>query len=141
MSSRSDRGGDVTADTLKTRDAGGRSAEGDGGLVVAEPSREAVLRTVFGLGGHDVRTYDAVAESPASTTRELADGLDRDRSNVNRSLNRLREAGLVTRNRRLLDEGGHVYQYFAAPGESADDLVARAVDRWRSAALDAVASE
>ena len=141
MSSRSDRGGNATADALATRDTRGRPERDDDGLVVAEPSREAVLRTVFGLGGHDVRTYDAVVESPVSTTRELADHLDRDRSNVNRSLNRLREAGLVTRNRRLLDGGGHVYQYSTASDESTDDVVARAVDRWRSAAIDAVTSE
>lgn len=141
MSSRSDRGGNATADALATRDTRDRSERDDDGLVVAEPSREAVLRTVFGLGGHDVRTYDAVVESPVSTTRELANHLDRDRSNVNRSLNRLREAGLVTRNRRLLDGGGHVYQYSTVSGESTDDVVARAVDRWRSAAIDAVTSE
>ena len=138
MSSRSDRGGSATADALATRGTGGRS-DRDDGLAVEEPSREEVLRTVFGLGGHDVRTYDAVDESPGSTTRELADDLERDRSNVNRSLNRLREAGLVTRNRRLLDAGGHVYQY-SVVGAS-DDVVSRAVDRWQSAALDAVASE
>lgn len=141
MSSRSDRGGGASADALATRDTSGRSEGGDNGLVVAEPSREAVLRTVFELGGHDVRTYDAVVESPVSTTRELDDHLDRDRSNVNRSLNRLREVGLVTRNRRLLDAGGRVYQYSTVSDESTDDVIARAVDRWRSVAIDAVTPE
>jgi predicted transcriptional regulator len=138
MSSRSDSGGNATPDAPAARGLDGRG-DRDDDLAVAEPSREAVLRTVFGLGGHDVRTYDAVAETPGSTTRELAADLGRDRSNVNRSLNRLREAGLVTRNRRLLDAGGHVYQYSVVG--AADDVVGRAIDRWRSAALDAVASE
>lgn len=80
-------------------------------------------------------------EVPSSTTRELADHLDRDRSNVNRSLNRLREAGLVTRVRRLLDSGGHVYQYSVVSNHTTEDVVARAVDRWRSTALDVAASE
>lgn len=108
---------------------------------VAELSREDVLRTVFDLGCHDIRTYDAVIEAPGSTTRELAEHLDRDRSNVNRSLNRLRDVGLMMRNRRLLDEGGHVYQYSAVSAESSEDLISRAIDRWRSVALDAMASE
>lgn len=140
MSSRSDAGSDGAGSAARKRAVGGRAATGrdDGELVVTEPSRDDVLRTVFGLGTHDVRTYDAVADAPGSTTRELADRLDRDRSNVNRSLNRLREAGLITRGRRLLDAGGHVYQYYAAPDGGSEDLVARAVDRWRSAAVDAL---
>jgi predicted transcriptional regulator len=141
MSSRSESAEDATGGERSKRRLRGRGRRAEGPEVaVAEPSREEVLRTVFGIGSHDVRTYDAVVAVPGSTTRELADNLDRDRSNVNRSLNRLREAGLVTRDRRLLDEGGHVYQYSAAEG-TADDLVARAVDRWRSAALDAIGSE
>ena len=142
MSSRSESAGDATRGERSERRLVGRGRRAEGPEVsVAEPSREEVLRTVFELGGHDVRTYDAVVAVPGSTTRELADHLDRDRSNVNRSLNRLREAGLVTRDRRLLDAGGHVYQYSAVSDEAADDIVARAVDRWRSAALDALGSE
>ncbi len=140
MSSRSDAGSDVAGSTVRKRATDGRSASGNGGerLAVTEPSRDEVLRTVFGLGRHDVRTYDAVADAPGSTTSELAGRLDRDRSNVNRSLNRLRDVGLVTRGRRLLDSGGHVYQYYAAPDGSSEDVVARAVDRWRSAAIEAL---
>ena len=110
-------------------------------VAVTEPSREEVLATVFGLGTHDVRTYDAVGDAPGSTTRELASRLDRDRSNVNRSLYRLLGAGLVARGRRLLDDGGHVYQYYAAPDGASEQPVARAVDRWRSAALDALGAD
>ena len=141
MSSRSDSGAAATADGRAEERIGGREEPVDGDDVsVSTPSREEVLRTVFGLGGHDVRTYDAVVAFTGATTSELADRLDRDRSNVNRSLNRLRESGLVTRGRRLLDEGGHVYQYYAVDGAS-EAVVTRAIDRWRSAALDAVGSE
>ena len=142
MSSRFESGGDAGPDHPSTSRFEERGRRTDGPDVsVAEPSREEVLRTVFGLGGHDVRTYDAVVEVPGSTTRELAGHLDRDRSNVNRSLNRLREAGLVTRDRRLLDAGGHVYQYSATSNEAAADVISQAVNRWQSAALDAVGAE
>ena len=140
MSSRSDVGSDSPAGNAQRRAFGDRSGTTPDAeeIAVTEPSRDDVLQTVFGLGGHDVRTYDAVGDAPGSTTRELADRLDRDRSNVNRSLNRLREVGLVTRGRRLLDAGGHVYQYYAAPEEMSENIISRAVDRWRSAALGAV---
>ena len=142
MSSRTDSGVGPAREESIDRSFGIRGERGGGTeLSVSEPSRNDVFRTVFGLGAADVRTHDAVAEVPGSTTRELADHLDRDRSNVNRSLNRLREAGLVTRVRRLLDSGGHVYQYSLVSDRTAEDVVARAVDRWQSAAIDVVASE
>jgi len=141
MSSRTDSRTDPSPDGQTERGIGRRGAEAEtDGLSVKTPTREEVLRTLFGLGEHDVRTYDAVVEVTGATTSELAERLDRDRSNVNRSLNRLRERGLVTRGRRLLDEGGHVYQYYAVD-EAPETLLARAVDRWRSAALDAIAPE
>ncbi|TKX87718.1 TrmB family transcriptional regulator [Halorubrum sp. SS5] len=141
MSSRTDLPTELSPDTRAEHGVGQRGGRTDEPeLAVKAPDREEVFQTVFGLGEQDVRTYDAVVEVTGATTSELADRLDRDRSNVNRSLKRLRETRLVTRGRRLLDEGGHVYQYYVND-EASEDLVARAVDRWRSAALDAVASE
>lgn len=141
MSSHSESERGLGADALRDGTRHGDTTTRYDDISVAEPSRDEVLQTVFGLGGHDVRTYDAVIGAPGSTTQELARRLDRDRSNVNRSLNRLLEAGLLTRGRRLLDTGGHVYQYSARGEGVAEDAIARAVDRWRSVALDAIGGE
>ena len=67
---------------------------------------------------------------PSSTVAELADTLDRDRSNVNRSLSTLREKGLTTRERRLLDGGGHIYQYSPTPLPEARELMHDTLDAW-----------
>ena len=140
MSSRTGSRTGPPADQRAERSVGRREASQDDSMPsVQTPTRKEVLQTVFGLGDQDVRTYDAVVGVRGATTSELADHLGRDRSNVNRSLNRLRETGLITRGRRLLDEGGHVYQYYPVD-EASDDLVERAVDRWRAAALDAIGS-
>lgn len=141
MSSRTDLSTDISPDRHAERGIGRRGAEAnEPELSVKSPTREEVFQTVFDLGEQDVHTYDAVVEVTGATTSELSDRLDRDRSNVNRSLKRLRETGLVTRGRRLLDEGGHVYQYYVN-NETSEDPVSHAIDRWRSAALDAVAPE
>ncbi|WP_255198355.1 helix-turn-helix domain-containing protein [Halorarius litoreus] len=95
-----------------------------------EPGFEEVLACVFGVQEHEVRTYLTLREHPGSTVSELADILDRDRSNVNRSLSTLREKGLARRERRLLDSGGHVYQYTATPGDEARDLMHETLDEW-----------
>jgi predicted transcriptional regulator len=95
-----------------------------------DPSFEHVLSCVFGIQDHESRTYLVLAEEPGSTVAELADRLDRDRSNVNRSLSTLMEKGLVERRRRLLDPGGYVYQYTAIPVPEAKELLHGALDEW-----------
>jgi predicted transcriptional regulator len=95
-----------------------------------EPGFEEVLTCVFGIQRHEARTYLTLLDRPGSTVAALADVLDRDRSNVNRSLSTLREKGLVGRERRLLDGGGHVYQYTATPVEEARERMHRTLDEW-----------
>lgn len=99
-------------------------------MVDDEPGFEEVLTCVFGVQRHEARTYQMLLEQPGSTVEELANALDRDRSNVNRSLSTLREKGLATRERRLLDGGGHVYQYTATPLEEARELMHETLDEW-----------
>jgi predicted transcriptional regulator len=99
-------------------------------MVDEEPGIEEVMACVFGLQRHEVNTYLALREAPASTVAELADSLDRDRSNVNRSLSTLREKGLADRERRLLDGGGHVYQYTATPASEARELMHETLEEW-----------
>ena len=94
------------------------------------PSFEHVLSCVFGVRDHESRTYLALLDHPGSTVAELAETLDRDRSNVNRSLSTLRDKGLVERRRRLLDSGGYVYQYTAIPVPEAKERLHTALDEW-----------
>jgi predicted transcriptional regulator len=95
-----------------------------------EPGVEEVLVCVFDVQRHESATYLKLLEMPGSTVAELAPELDRDRSNVNRSLTTLVEKGLAERNRRLLDGGGHVYQYTATPLPDAKGLMHRTLDEW-----------
>jgi len=95
-----------------------------------QPGFEEVLACVFDIQEHEVRTYLTLLDYPDSTVAELADQLKRDRSNVNRSLSTLREKGLAERQRRLLDGGGHVYQYAATPLPEARELMHETLDEW-----------
>ncbi|MHB9287462.1 helix-turn-helix domain-containing protein [Halobacteriales archaeon Cl-PHB] len=99
-------------------------------MVDREPGFAEVMRCVFGVQQHEARTYRTLLDQPGSTVEELATELDRDRSNVNRSLSTLREKDLASRERRLLDGGGHVYQYSATPLSEARDLMHESLDAW-----------
>lgn len=95
-----------------------------------DPSFDHVMACVFVIGQRETRTYLALVDRPGSTVEELAAELDRDRSNVNRSLVRLLELDLVTRDRRLLDSGGYVYQYTATSLEETKERLHEALDDW-----------
>ena len=95
-----------------------------------DPEFTHILSCVFGIQDHESRTYLVLRDHPGSTVAELASTLDRDRSNVNRSLSTLREKGLVERQRRLLDSGGYVYQYTAIDLEETKQLLHDALDSW-----------
>ena len=99
-------------------------------MVSQEPDLTEILVCVFGIQEHEARTYETLLEYPGSTVEELARELDRDRSNVNRSLSTLREKGLASRERRLLDGGGHVYQYLPTSLEECRELMHETLDVW-----------
>ena len=99
-------------------------------MLDSEPGFEEVMVCVFGIQRHETKTYQVLCDRPGSTVEELAAELERDRSNVNRSLSTLREKGLAERGRRLLDGGGHVYQYTATPLPEAKELMHDTLDEW-----------
>ena len=99
-------------------------------LETEEPEFQHILSCVFGIHDHESRTYLALLDNPGSTVAELADTLERDRSNVNRSLTALMEKNLADRQRRLLDPGGYVYQYDATPLPEAKEMLHEALDEW-----------
>ncbi|MFQ3294361.1 MAG: putative transcriptional regulator [Halobacteriales archaeon] len=99
-------------------------------LEESDPMFYEVMTCVFGVQPQVTRTYLALAEQPASTVEELADELDRDRSNVNRSLTTLLDHGLAERNRRLLNSGGYIYQYDPKPLPEAKEMLHTALDAW-----------
>jgi len=97
-----------------------------------------LLSCVFGIRDHERRTYLTLHDHPGSTVEELAAVLDRDRSNVNRSLSTLRKKGLLDRERRLLDSGGYVYQYTAVDLETTRKMLHTALDEWVTAVHDEI---
>jgi predicted transcriptional regulator len=86
-----------------------------------------------------VATYAALLEESGQTTHQLAERFDRDRSNVNRWLSELQEAGLVFRNRRIPETGGFFYEYHPVPDSLREEILTDAVEQWTQTAVAAIA--
>ncbi len=102
------------------------------------PTMADVMEAVYDLGPAKREAFQALRANPGSTTRELSEVLSRDRSNVNRSLTALMETGLVTRRRRLLREGGYVYQYTPRSPVEIEVLLQTVLTKWSEAASERV---
>jgi len=105
---------------------------------VGDPTLTEVLRVVFDVGVGERETYVALAGGEATSAGDLAEELDRDRSNVNRYLNNLYQKNLVTRRRRILQSGGHVYEYSARSPDSVRKLLLAGLSEWTAAASDRI---
>jgi predicted transcriptional regulator len=103
-----------------------------------DPDFEYVMECVFEVPEHASQAYLVLLDKPGSTVKELTQELERDRSNVNRSLMILLERGLAKRERRLLEAGGSVYQYMATPLPEAKGLLHGALDQWVDTVHDSI---
>lgn len=124
------------SDGLSTNPGGRLPREDSTPTPEFDPSVDEVVEAVLGLGSRDRDVFRALVADPGSTTSDLAQRLDLHRSNVNRSLTDLVGAGLVTRRRRILETGGHVYQYTVPPPEELGERFQERFEAWTAVASD-----
>ena len=108
-------------------------AEQDTNLDVAEAAN-----TVIGIRESEFRTYLAVVDYPESTTSELSNVLDTAYTNIHQRLTKLREKGLVSRQRVIADSegGGHKYEYEAQSLAETRQQIREEIDEWSEAIED-----
>lgn len=121
-----------------SRDGGAPGDDDHGTALAGEPSLTEVLRVVFDVGVGEREAYVALVRQQSKSAGDLAEDLDRDRSNVNRYLNNLYQKDLVTRRRRILQSGGHVYEYCARSPDAVRDLLLAGLEAWTDAASDRI---
>lgn len=104
----------------------------------AEPDFEKIIACVFYLTDYEIEAYLALLDAPGSTAAELADDLDRARSNAQQPLSALREKGLAEQERRLIDGGSHVYQYTATPLPEVKTMLHESLNVWTDTCHNAI---
>lgn len=116
--------------TGKPQRVGRATQTGGSGTFEEEPSLGEVLNYVFGIGVRERTLYAVLLENGPSTVRELVTALEWQRSRGSRGLKRLHKRGLVTRRRRIISSGGHVYEYTALPPERVTQLLCAGFEEW-----------
>jgi predicted transcriptional regulator len=92
---------------------------------------ESLLDCVHGLKDLDRECFGVLTGSDEPlTVDELAAAVDRERSTAYRSVQRLRDAGLIQKEQINYDEGGYYHVFYPAdPDEIADELQ-RTLNDW-----------
>ncbi|AIG98140.1 putative transcriptional regulator [Archaeoglobus fulgidus DSM 8774] len=95
-----------------------------------EPTFEYLLKCIFKLTTSEIEVYFALHKNPGVGVDELAEMLGKDRSGVYRSLQTLLEKGLVSREYRILKQGGYKYLYVPLPLEELKKRLKLALEKW-----------
>lgn len=107
-------------------------------MLAEEPGFAEVMRCVFGVGERETETYRALLAAGETDAADLAAELDRDRSNVARSLTALHEKGLARRRRELPEGGGQRYCYRATPPREVCERMHAELDAWTAGVHDRI---
>lgn len=102
---------------------------------VDDPPLEGILRSVFDMSSTELEICLCVMEGGELTVTELASDIGYDRSVVSRHLNHLAELGVIEKQRRLLEGGGHTYLYTPVAPETVRERLRTAFYAWVQAAL------
>ncbi|WP_435178762.1 helix-turn-helix domain-containing protein [Halorussus sp. AFM4] len=100
------------------------------------PEVESVVKEVFDLSSTDLSICSALMSEGEATVKELADQLSLDRSTVSRHLDHMVQVGIVTKEPRILEEGGQINLYAPAPIEEIHRTLQLGLYAWLDDAED-----
>ena len=91
-----------------------------------------LLCCAFGLRNSEIDTYFSLISGP-KTVEEISELIGKDRSTVQRVLNRLHKKNLVERVAHFIDRGGYYYEYSAKSTDDVREEILTQLDEWYEA--------
>ncbi len=91
-----------------------------------------LLCCAFGLRNSELHVYFELISGP-KTVEQIAEQIEKDRSTVQRVLNKLHSKGLVMRNTHKIQRGGYYYEYSAEDTEVVRNQILTQLEEWYTA--------
>ncbi len=91
-----------------------------------------LLCCAFGLRDTELDVYFSLI-SGSKTVEDIAERIEKDRSTVQRILNKLHTKGLVLRDTKNIPRGGYFYEYRAEDSETIRDQILEQLEEWYEA--------
>ena len=92
------------------------------------------LCCAFGLRNSEIDTYFSLISGP-KTVEQITDLIGKDRSTVQRVLNKLHKKNLVERNTHLIERGGYYYEYSAKSTDDVRKEILTQLENWYQATI------
>lgn len=91
-----------------------------------------LLCCAFGLRNNELDVYFSLVSGP-KTVEQIAERIGKDRSTVQRVLNKLHSKGLARRQSRPIERGGYFFEYSAASTEIVREEILARLEDWYKA--------
>lgn len=88
-----------------------------------------LLCCAFGLRDNEIDTYFSLLSGP-KTVEDISSAIVRDRSTIQRVLNKLCKKGLVEREAKHIEKGGYYYVYEAVSTETVRKQILTQLEKW-----------
>ncbi|MCS7119312.1 MAG: helix-turn-helix domain-containing protein [Archaeoglobaceae archaeon] len=101
---------------------------------------KCTLKCAFDISCFDMEVYITLLKKNPATVEEIAEILDKDKSTVYKSLQKLIEKSFVERDYRILRSGGYRYLYKPIPFEEFKKRMTKAIEIWAKSLLELIHS-
>jgi len=91
-----------------------------------------LLCCAFGLRNSELDVYFSLISGP-KTVEQIAERIGKDRSTVQRVLNKLHSKGLAKRESQRIDRGGYFFEYSAVSTEVVREQILAQLEEWYKA--------
>ena len=89
-----------------------------------------IIQCIFDLNDLDIKIYKLLQKEKEVRPQTLTKKLNKERSTIYRSLQKLSCAGLCTKNTRTIDSGGYYYVYISKDSKDIQENLEKCVDDW-----------
>jgi len=96
-----------------------------------------VLKCLFNIDENEIAIYKLLLKKKMRVN-EIGGIAGRDRSTVQRCLQKLIKCGMVSREKRILEGGGYYYLYKAIPPNELKKWLLRCINRWQKEMREAI---
>lgn len=89
-----------------------------------------VLECTFDLNNADVKVYRKLKESDRSKVEDIAQKLNKDRSTVYRSLQKLVSCEICIKEKKTIEKGGYYHIYYCKDIKKIKEKMKECIDEW-----------
>ena len=89
-----------------------------------------ILQCIFDLNSHDLAVFNTLRSKGELRVQALAQHLNKDRSTIYRSLQKLTNCGICEKKTRHIPQGGHYHTYSCSDIEQVRSKMKSCINQW-----------